>query len=298
MRVVAFGEGLVEHRADGQTAYGGDVVNTAVYLARSKIPVDLLTAVGCDPASDGLLEAWAAEGVGVGAVVRHRTRTVGSYRIQLDNWGQRRFVYDRDKSAARAFFRTEPAGRLLKAAGGADLLYLTGVTLSIFTPAERTSIVELARRVREAGGAVAFDPNFRPDGWGSAAEAWEAIGRLAPHISIALPSLDDHCLMRGAMQPKDALSDWLGLGIAEVVLKMGEAGAIAQAGEEACHVPSIRPRRVHDTTAAGDSFNAAYLAARRAQGTGLLEAGLLGAALAARVIAWPGAIMPRLAISC
>ena len=34
MRVVVFGEGMIEEQADAAVAWGGDVVNTAVYLAR------------------------------------------------------------------------------------------------------------------------------------------------------------------------------------------------------------------------------------------------------------------------
>ena len=63
----------------GQTAaglyargYGGDTLNTAVYLARLGAEVDYVTALGDDPLSDEMLAGWAAEGVGTsgGAAAR------------------------------------------------------------------------------------------------------------------------------------------------------------------------------------------------------------------------------------
>jgi 2-dehydro-3-deoxygluconokinase len=52
---------------------------------------------------------------------------------------------------------------------------------------------------------------------------------------------------------------------------------------------------VVDSTAAGDSFNAGYLAARLT-GAEPEAAALVGNRLAARVIAHPGAIIPRAAM--
>jgi 2-dehydro-3-deoxygluconokinase len=63
-------------------------------------------------------------------------------------------------------------------------------------------------------------------------------------------------------------------------------------GNETAHVPVPKPCEPVDTTAAGDSFNAAYLAARIA-GASALDAASSGHALAGQVIRHRGAIMPR-----
>ncbi len=102
-RLVLFGEGMVEQRADGTVAYGGDVINTAVYLARLGARPSLMTAVGDDAESAALVEAW-----------RPRTwtsptccaiRRGGSAAMRrLGAAGERSsFTYDRAESAARAF---------------------------------------------------------------------------------------------------------------------------------------------------------------------------------------------------
>ena len=50
--------------------FGGDTLNTAVYLARLEVKVDYFTALGDDALSDEMIAAWTAEGVGTRRVAR------------------------------------------------------------------------------------------------------------------------------------------------------------------------------------------------------------------------------------
>lgn len=296
-RIVLFGEGMVEERADAAFAWGGDVVNTAIYLARQAghlgVRPELMSAMGADAGSEAIVAAWAAQGVGVGHVLRDPARTAGRYKISLGADGQRTFAYDRDGSAARSFFEHAEADGTLEWAAGADILYLTGVTLSIFGQAARGRLGELARAVRARGGEVVFDANYRALGWPSPAAAWATIAALGPAISIAMPSSDDHASLRGAASPPETAAAWLALGAREAVVKLAADGAyVANADGERLAIPAAAPARIIDTTAAGDSFNAAYIAARLIEGASMEAAARRGAALAAEVIAWPGAIAP------
>ncbi len=295
--IVLFGEGMIEERADAAFAWGGDVVNTAVYLARQAahlgVRPELMSAMGADAGDEAIVAAWAAQGVGVDHVLRDPTRTAGRYKISLGPDGQRSFSYDREKSAARSFFEHADANSTLEWAASADILYLTGITLSIFGEAARRRIGQLAGRVRSRGGEVVFDSNYRPAGWPAATAAWAAIEALAPAITLAMPSSDDHAALLGAASPADAAAAWLALGAREVVVKLGPDGAYAaNANGERIAVPAAAPERIVDTTAAGNSFNAAYIAARLVEGASMEAAARRGAALAAEVIAWPGAIAP------
>jgi 2-dehydro-3-deoxygluconokinase len=290
--LVVFGEGMVEERGDGAVAWGGDVVNTAVYLARQGATPELMSAMGVDAESATILAAWAAEGIGVGHVLRDPARSVGRYRISVDDAGQRSFVYDRARSAARGFFDHSEATRTFAWAAKADVLYLTGVTLSIFGRDGRERIGALARRVRGRGGQVVFDTNYRAAGWASPEAAWAAMSALGPAISLAMPSLEDQMALTGAATPEAAAEAWRGLGADEVVVKLGADGAYVESASGSELVPAVAPPQVLDTTAAGDAFNAGYIAARLAGGASMREAAERGAALAAEVIGWPGAIAP------
>ena len=291
--LVAFGEGMIEERADAALAWGGDVLNTAVYLARQGVRPELMTAMGADAESKAIVAAWAAEGIGVDHVLRDPGRGAGRYRIAVGADGQRSFAYDRARSAARGFFDHSEATRTFAWAARADILYLTGITLSIFGRDGRERIGALARRVRARGGQVVFDANYRPASWASPEAAWAAMAALGPAISLAMPSLEDQAGLTGAATPEAIADAWRALGADEVVVKLGADGAYAASANASELVPAATPARIVDTTAAGDAFNAAYIAARLVDGASMREAAERGAALAAEVIGWPGAIAPR-----
>src|SRR5258707_5137124 len=65
--------------------YGGDTLNTAVYLARLGVDVDYITALGDDSLSDEMIAGWAAERVGVQRVARLKGKLPGLYMIQTDD---------------------------------------------------------------------------------------------------------------------------------------------------------------------------------------------------------------------
>ena len=67
-RVACIGECMLELCGGDLSAmtlsYGGDTLNTTVYLARLGVDVDYVTALGDDPYSDWMIEQWRAEGIG------------------------------------------------------------------------------------------------------------------------------------------------------------------------------------------------------------------------------------------
>lgn len=292
VNVVCFGECMIElsRGADGvaRVSYGGDTLNTAIYLARLGVPTAYMTALGADAWSANLTADWAREGIDVSLVTIHPDRAPGIYAISTDSHGERSFTYWRDQSAARAFFETEGATKAIAAAKAADLLYLSGITLALFPAAERSHVIRLAHEVRGHGGRVAFDPNYRPRLWPCKNDLQQAIRDLAPALSIALPSFDDEQSLWGDANLEVTAARWTSLGVAEVVVKNGASGALTSAGLVRGPVVDTPT----DTTGAGDSFNAGYLAARM-RGASAEAAAIQGAKLAACVIQHSGAIVPR-----
>src|SRR5690606_1099134 len=304
IRIASIGECMIELRHRSATAlelaYGGDTLNTAVYLARltrgREVRVDYVTALGDDAYSDGMLAMWREENVATDLVARLPGRLPGLYTIRTDAKGERSFTYWRSASAARDMLRDARAEQVAAALEGYDLLYLSGITLSILDPPQRAALLAIADRVRARGGRVAFDSNYRPVGWPSPETARAAFADILQRVDIALPTLDDEQALFGVDDPAECAERLRRRGVAEVAIKLGEAGCFLSSAAFTGPIAAEPVATVVDSTAAGDSFNAGYLAARLS-GADPPAAARLGNRLAARVIAHPGAVVPAAAMA-
>lgn len=294
---VAIGECMVElaRGGDGRfaLAYGGDTFNTAVYMARAGLSVAYATAVGDDPYSDGILSLARAEGIDTTLITRCPGRMPGLYLIETSASGERTFHYWRERSPAREVFDRPVSATLLEAISGAPLVYLSGITLSLYGQPALDELWDALSAARAAGAAVAMDGNYRPRGWnGERDRARQVMERFWRLTTVALPTFDDEMALWGDSSPATTLERLRDFGCREIALKLGADGAlIAPEGTAPSRVPVSEIVTPVDTTAAGDSFNAGYLAARF-RCASASEAAAAGHRLAAVVISHRGAIVP------
>jgi 2-dehydro-3-deoxygluconokinase len=298
-RVICVGEVMVElaRGADNRYAlsFGGDTFNTAVYLARAGIPAAYATALGDDPYSGALLSLAAAENVNTELIVRVPGRMPGLYLIETDDKGERKFFYWRDTSPARELFELSEWPAIAEALLSARLVYFSGVTLSLYSNTGLGRFLAALELARRQGVLVAFDGNFRPRGWkGDLARTRTVFTEALKRVDIALPTFEDEAMLWGDANPEATVARLQAFGIGEIAVKNGSESALIadKSGREFVPVPQVV--EPVDTTAAGDSFNAAYLAARL-NGEAPLAAAQAAHALAAEKIRHRGAIMPRAA---
>ncbi|MFO2463076.1 sugar kinase [Pseudomonas sp. 15FMM2] len=295
LRIALIGECMIElqHRADGslQQSFGGDTLNTAVYLRRElgdNSVVDYVTALGDDSFSDAMCQQWSDEGLGLDMVQRLPGRLPGLYCIQTDARGERKFLYWRNEAAVRDCFTTPAAEPILAALPTYDVLYFSGITLAVLGEAGRERLLATLIEARKRGAKVVFDNNYRPRLWASVEVARAAYRGVLAHVDIALLTEDDERALFGYADSEQVFAAYPGLE--EVVLKRGADECLMRCGGERFAVPAQRVEKVVDTTAAGDSFSAAYLASRLKGGTPE-QAARSGHQLASQVIQVPGALM-------
>jgi 2-dehydro-3-deoxygluconokinase len=298
-RAACLGECMIElvERPDGTLTrgFGGDTLNTALYLARLGVPTAYVTALGTDPFSDELLDAWQAEGIDTGAVPRLPGRLPGLYLIQTDPAGERRFHYWRDSAPVRQLFDLPQTPAIEAALLASGLIYLSGVTLSLFGDGGREQLFDTLARARRGGATVAFDSNFRPRGWPDRQVARQVYDRMVRAADIVLASVEDYQLLHDAMDAGQLADLLLAAGVPEIVVKLAEPACRVIAGGVDAVVRGTPVADVVDTTAAGDSFSAGYIAARRA-GAAAVAAARAGHRLAGVVVRHRGAIIPRSAM--
>ncbi len=298
--IACIGEAMVElslDQADPSAArigFAGDTLNTAIYLKRAggaALDVSYISVLGADPFSARLRALVAGEGISADGMGTSPDKLPGIYSITTDAAGERSFHYWRENSAARNLFQPG-SGTSLDDLSRHSVVYLSAITLAILPPAIRDALMDrLAILRRENGLRVAFDSNWRPRLWSDIPEARSAISRAWSLADVALPSLDDEMALFGDADEASVLSRLNKLIPGDGALKRGGNGPVPIKAIETGFSFTPIPNPV-DTTAAGDSFNGAFLAAIL-RGKPLQEALLEGHAYASSVIMHRGAIIAR-----
>jgi 2-dehydro-3-deoxygluconokinase len=274
--------------------YGGDTLNTAVYLARLLRPgeahIHYVTRLGDDPLSDWMVERFESETVDCSLIARVEGRRPGLYMIDTDAKGERSFSYWRGEAPARQLFEDDDLAQKLVRA---DAVYTSGITLAILSDQGRERLIDLMLRLKTEGRIAAFDTNYRAQLWPAPELAASWMKQAIAASTHVLPSSDDLDQILGKeASPEAWVSKLTALGAGEIVIKTG--GGPAHTNEGAIALEKLENPR--DTTGAGDSFNAAYLAARLS-GLSVPEAVRKAHGLASRVIQYPGAVIPREAMA-
>jgi len=298
----------VVDQGDGtaRLGFGGDVLNTAVYLVRSACQradpgepwVEFVTVTGDDAYSGQMRALWRRHGVHDEHAPVLPGGQTGLYLVRRDAMGERTFSHYRSVSAARSLFSPAQPATIDDALATFDALYLSAITLSIMSADARRRLTALLDAARARGGRVMFDSNYRASGWDSPEQARDVIAGILPHVDVALPTLADEQQVFGDADARACIRRLRAAGVREVVVKIGAAGCLVVGEDDADEdgavlVPAVKNVAVIDTTAAGDAFNGAYIAARLA-GALPSEAAAAGNSLAAEVIGFPGALLPAL----
>ena len=296
-RAVCVGEVLVElaRGADGRFALscGGDTFNTAVYLARAGLDVAFATALGDDPYSDSIVALAAAEGVSSKLIFRAPGRLPALCLIESGARGERVFRYWGEEAPARELFERPDWLLVAQEMVSARLIYFSGITLSLYSNNGVGRFLALLEAARQQGAKVAFDGNFRPRGWkGDLSRTRAVFMEALRRVDIALPTFDDEAVLWGDSSPETTVARLQAFGIGEIVVKNGPNSALVATAGAQQFVPVPEVMVPVDPTAAGDGFNAGYLAARLG-GAAVAEAATAAHRLAGDVIRHPGALVPR-----
>jgi 2-dehydro-3-deoxygluconokinase len=296
-RAVCVGEVVIELKrgADGRFALscGGDTFNTAVYLARAGIEAAFATAIGDDPYSDSIMALAAAEGLSSRLILRIAGRLPALGLIENGPTGERSVRYWRSGAPVHELFELSDWMRVAEALLAAKLIYFSGTTLSLFSNIGLGRFLAVLEMARGQGTKVAFDGNFRPRRWkGDLARTRTVFIEALKRVDIALPAFDDEAVIWGDPSPEATVARLQAFGVSEIVVKNGPNGALVAAGTMQEFVPVPEVVVPVDTTAAGDGFNAGYLAARL-NGIDVAEAASAAHRLAGDVIRHTGALVPR-----
>ncbi|WP_394138375.1 sugar kinase [Vibrio chagasii] len=288
-----------------QQSYGGDTLNAAIYLNRSttsnveqtgnpSIRTSYVTALGSDAISQQMLKRWQSEGISTDLVVIDEKRSPGLYLIQLDDEGERTFLYWRNNSAARYLVQHPNFDTICQSLNDVDMIFFSGISLAILPQSDQIKLLAVIQKLRSRGVTIAFDSNYRPKLWESESATKECYQLGYQVTDIALVTFDDEQQLWGDQTPQDTIDRLHRLGVKTIIVKLGAEGClVSETPEKAPSLIETTPvETVIDSTSAGDSFNGGFLSCYLSGGS-IEQACRQGNALARLVIQHHGAIIPK-----
>ena len=289
--ILCLGEPMLEfnQQADGTylPGHGGDTSNCAIAAARQGARVGYLTHIGADIFGDSFMQLWKAEGVDTSTVRQVSDAHTGVYFVTHGPDGHE-FSYLRAGSASS---RMRPEDLPFDTLSTTKILHVSGISQAISDSAA-DSVFAAIEAVRAAGGKVSYDTNLRLKLW-PLARARAVTHAAMSRCHIALPGLDDAQQLTGLTQPDAIVDFYLSLGAEIVALTLGADGTLVATADERRKISGRKVKAV-DATAAGDTFDGAFLA-RIAAGDTPFEAARYANAAAALTTQGYGAVgpMPR-----
>jgi sugar/nucleoside kinase (ribokinase family) len=240
----AFGqaERLVD---EGRLVIGGSGAIFACGAAKLGLRVAFVGVVGDDMFGRYMCDQLQAHGVDTAAVAVLPDRATGVTVV----------LSGRQDRAMLTFAGT--IGELRRSFIDADLLTRTRhihVSSYFLQGSLVPELPDLLREAREGEATTSIDPNWDPSGmWDSGLLA------LLPEVDVFLPNEVEALSLARISVVDDAIARLRSSGAGTVVVKTAGQGAVGAQAGDTFTVPAL-PTEVVDSTGAGDSFDAGFLA--------------------------------------
>lgn len=276
-----------------QVNFGGDSMNTAIYLkklAKTAIDIHFVSSMGNDPQSSKLINKWQAFGIDTSSVLINNDKHAGLYMITNDHSGERTFQYWRNDSAAKYMVQHHNFSKTMQKLVEFDAIYLSGISLAILPKDDCEILLAHLTQLEKSGVKIIFDSNYRPALWSNVSDCQKVIEKIYAISTLALVTFDDEHSLWGDTSIEDCHSRLHQQGVSELVIKDGENGCQYSHADVIEKYTTFKINKVVDTTAAGDSFNAGFLA-YWLQSYAIKICAMAGNKLAGQVIQQKGAIV-------
>jgi ribokinase len=231
------------------TSGGGSGANVAAWLASLGVRTTFAGCVGDDAFGRTGLAELSDAGVDVSRLAVDGSRATGTCIVLVQPGGQRSMLPD--PGANDALVPGDLVGSLFRPGRH---LHMSGYTL-LREGSRDAGLIALTRAL-EVGMTTSVDP--------SSAALLDAVGAPAflqwtQGTTLLLPNIDEALALSRTSTATEAAAE-LASSYGEVVVTLGEHGALWQNGFITATAPAERTADVVDTTGAGDAFAAGFLA--------------------------------------
>lgn len=252
---------------DFQTYPGGKGANQAVAAVRLGAAVKMIGRVGSDPFGETLLEKVSADGIDTANILVDQDAPTGVAFITVDDRGQNTIVV-----ASGANGRLTPED-----ISNAKHVFSSAAVLLLQLESPLLAVEHAIKLARKFGTKIVLNP----------APAQLLDAELLQKVDYIIPNQTELALLAGQETISASVDILLGMGVNNIVVTLGESGALVVDSGSQEHVPAFAVPVV-DTTAAGDAFAGAFAVAL-CEGKSILEATRWGNAAGALTVMGAGA---------
>ena len=232
---------------------GGAPANVAVSLARLGVQSAFVGKVGDDAFGRHLALVLAEEGVDITGIrydSEARTTLAFVARPDPDN---AQFLFYRNPGADTRLRSSEIDRQFLSQA---RILHFG--SLSLVEPPIKLALNEAIEIVRDAGGMISLDVNYRPTLWKGPKAAYEEVTAILPDINLLKVNEDELALLSGSRDLEVGSQILLDSGPDAVVVTLGAEGSYFRTRDDAGHIKGYAVETI-DSTGCGDAFIAGVL---------------------------------------
>ncbi|MCL2330350.1 MAG: carbohydrate kinase family protein [Phycisphaerae bacterium] len=259
---------------------GGNAVNCSIALGKMGVACDAIVKIGDDNLGEFVVSELSKYNVGIEGVVRAKgIHTPFSFACVFSG-GQRSFFHTQGANGTLSYGDIN-----LSIVKRAKFCFVTGTMVMKTFDGQHSA--RLLADAQKAGVKTLLDTVYVDN---ASLQLWhDNIFPCLPVLDYFIPSRPEAQKITGLQSPSDMARFLQDKGCQNVVIKMDELGAFCRdrSGHEVM-VPAYQVDRVVDTTGAGDTWSAGFLAGL-CEGLGMAEAALLGNATAAHCIQAAGA---------
>lgn len=231
------------------TQVGGCASNCATDLARLGIPAAISCRLGQDNYGDFVKSTLAESGIDVSGAVQTGSAPTTVSIVCIHSDGERSFLYNPGSTAD--FCKEDIDMSLID---DCDIVFVAGAMLMNGFDGPPTA--QFLQECRKRGKYTVMDTAWDFD------DVWlPKIEAALEGLDLFMPSYDEAVKLSGQKEPEQIADFFAQKGVKDVVIKLGADGAYLQtrAGLKA-YYPTYREIKPVDTTGAGDSFCAGFLA--------------------------------------
>lgn len=254
---------------------GGDALNEATVLARLGKTVHLNSIIGKDREGQMVLDHCNMNGILTDAVIEKEQLQTGVNVVLIDECQERHFLTNQNGSLRKLTIEDICIPDKTK--------ILSFASIFVFPELKTTEMVRLFQEAKERKMILCADMTKCKHGE-TVADIKEALG----YLDYLFANEEEAAMITGELISEKMADILLSCDVKCVIIKKGNKGCLIKTKDTELHIPAFLGGRCVDTTGAGDSFAAGFIA-KLAEGKSLHECGVYANACGALAIEKVGA---------